>query len=266
VRDLHHSQVMSHRRSSVRPTTELPNTRTLAVCAHPDDESFGLGAALAAFGASGAAMTVLSLTRGEASPLGTQGLDLRRVRSAELAAATRVLGVRRLVVFDHADSGLFDVPVEVLVREISVLVDDTRPDLLPVFDEAGVTGHPDHRRATEAAVEAAEIFGLPVLAWTILHEVATKLNDELGVSFVGRPATEIDVEVIVDRTVQRDAIACHATQSLDNPVLWRRLELEGDIERFCWLRRAARTAPLAPQSRAGRMPPADAHQRPEEAR
>jgi len=230
-------QRVEDRPSLARRTTGLPPAGSvLAVCAHPDDESFGLGAALVAFGAAGAVMTVLSLTRGEASTLGTGPGELGLVRHAEFTAAGRVLGVRRVVLFDHADGGLSDIPLEVLVRDINGLVEDARPDLLLVFDQSGVTGHPDHRRATEAAVSTAEILDLPVLAWTIPHEVAAQLNSEFGASFVGRPAAEVDVEVVIDRTVQREAIACHESQSLDNPVLWRRLELEGDVERFCWLR------------------------------
>jgi len=43
----------------------------LAVIAHPDDESFGLGAVLAALSGAGAQVRVLCFTRGEASTLGT---------------------------------------------------------------------------------------------------------------------------------------------------------------------------------------------------
>lgn len=66
-------------------------TSVLAVCAHPDDESFGLGAALSAFVDSGCATAVLCLTHGEASTLGeapTLGAGLGRTRATELAAAS----------------------------------------------------------------------------------------------------------------------------------------------------------------------------------
>ncbi len=42
----------------------------LAVIAHPDDESFGLGAVIDALITAGAIVDVLCLTRGEASTLG----------------------------------------------------------------------------------------------------------------------------------------------------------------------------------------------------
>lgn len=42
----------------------------------------------------------------------------------------------------------------------------------------------------------------------------------------------------VDRSRQLAAIGRHFTQSADNPVLWRRLELLGDREYLRWLRRS----------------------------
>jgi LmbE family N-acetylglucosaminyl deacetylase len=70
----------------------ITGSRVLAVCAHPDDESFGLGSA------------------------GSAGLFL-------------------------------------------------------VFDEGGVTCHPDHCRATSAAATFARTRGVPVLAWSVEERV-----------------------------------------------------------------------------------------------
>jgi hypothetical protein len=61
------------------------------------------------------------------------------------------------------------------------------------------------------------------------------LNLEFGAQFVGRPATELDYVVSVDRTRQRRAIDQHVSQVTDNPVLGRRLQLQGDHEAFRWL-------------------------------
>jgi LmbE family N-acetylglucosaminyl deacetylase len=53
----------------------------LAVCAHPDDETFGLGALLAAFADRGAKVSVLCFTRGEASTLGPGEHELAELRA-----------------------------------------------------------------------------------------------------------------------------------------------------------------------------------------
>ena len=57
----------------------------LAVYAHPDDDTFGLGAVLGALVDAGTAVGGLCFTRGEASTLGGRPDDLGAVRAAELA-------------------------------------------------------------------------------------------------------------------------------------------------------------------------------------
>jgi len=113
------------------------------------------------------------------------------------------------------------------------MIERTNPDLLLVFDECGVTGHPDHVRATEAALDAARSAHLPVVAWGLPEDVAVVLNLKFGTTFCGRTPPELDFRLSVDRVTQQRAIACHASQASDNAVLWRRLELLGDAE---WLR------------------------------
>lgn len=225
---------------------DLPPARSvLAVCAHPDDESFGLGAVLDHFATSGADVSVLSLTRGEASTLGASEGALGELRRAELDHAAAELGVGRVRVLDHPDGGLASESLDELAAEVAGLADEVGAELLVVFDDGGVTGHPDHRRATEAALAGTQ--GIPVLAWVVPRGVADALNAEFGASFVGRSEGEIDLVVPVDRARQRRAIARHASQSSDNPVLRRRLELLGDAESLRWLRRPA-TGPQSPGS------------------
>ena len=109
-------------------------------------------------------------------------------------------------------------------------------EILVVFDEGGITGHPDHCAATAAALLAATRRQLPVLAWAVPEQVARTLNAEHGTSFLRRRDNEVDLVIAVDRHRQRQAIARHASQSVDNPVLWRRLELSDASESLRWLR------------------------------
>lgn len=152
----------------------------------------------------------------------------------ELRAAASVLGVTSAELFDYPYGSLAEVPIGSLVSDVRRLVSEQQPDLLLVFDEAGVSGHPDHRAATESALLAAE--DLPVLAWVLPDEVTSTLNAEAGTAFVGRPGDEIDMETEVDRARQLEAIACHGSRWAANAVLARRLELQGSRECFRWLR------------------------------
>lgn len=220
-----------------RATGTLPPWRSvLAVVAHPDDESFGLGAVLDAFARAGATVTVLCLTRGEASTVHGVSGDLATLRRAELAAAADLLGLARAELRSHPDGRLAGLHPR-LVAEVRSLVSETRPDGLLVFDLDGVTAHPDHAAASAAAVAAAEAARLPVLAWTLPRDVAETLDDELGTAFTGCAPEDIDLVVPVDRERQRLAALAHASQAVPTSVLWRRLELLGDVEHLRWLRR-----------------------------
>lgn len=200
----------------------------LAVVAHPDDESFGLGAILAALAAAGSDIRVLCLTRGEASALGAD-VDLAQVRRAELVTAAQRLGLGGVELRDFPDGGLHEVDPAVLD---AVLLDTLgEASTLVVFESGGVTGHPDHRAATAAAFRVAAAEGLHVLEWGVAPDVAAALNAQFDAGF-GALAGDAVVDVEVDRGVQLAAIACHESQATDNPVLVRRLELSGPVDRI----------------------------------
>lgn len=214
---------------------QFPYRSLLAVCAHPDDESFGLGAVISTLREAGVATSLLCFTHGEASTLGASTDELTRRRADELTAAADVLGLGSVSLHSYPDGHLTEVPVENLCARLDSFVDAGDFDCLLAFDEGGITGHPDHRQATTAARTVAHRRGLPLLAWTLTRAVADALNEEFRADFVGRELSEIDITLDVDRTVQRDAISCHASQSADNPVLRRRLCLQGNTEALVWL-------------------------------
>lgn len=229
---------------------DLPLARSvLAVCAHPDDESFGLGGALSRFAERGASIAVLCFTHGERSTLGHAGAaDLGAVRAEELRAAAQVLGVAEVRLLGYPDGALSSAEGRELAEHVEGMARRTAADLLLVFDVGGITGHPDHEAATAAGVLAASWLDLPVLAWALDEPVARVLNTEFGAAFIGRNSGELDFRVPVDRAKQWQAIACHSSQDVGNRVMRRRLGAQGDIEVFRWLRprpRARRAVPSA---------------------
>lgn len=214
-----------------------PWRRALVVVAHPDDESFGLGAVIDRLVSAGTVVEVLCLTHGEASTLqGVEG-DLAVVRAAELDRAAEALGISRTVLRTYPDGGLAGVGTDLLAEEVvAALGDGDLPDALVAFDPSGITGHSDHRAATDAALAAAARLDLPVLGWTLPADVARDLAEEFGAPFTGHGPDDVDLVLPVTRRRQRVAAAAHASQALPESVLWRRLELLGDVEHLRWLR------------------------------
>lgn len=204
--------------------------RVLAVVAHPDDESFGLGAVIARVVDEGTPVDVLCFTRGEASTLGATA-DLGRVRTEELARASTTLGVRHIELLDYPDRGLDAVPVDELAAHVTTLLGDDCATLL-VIDRDGVTGHADHRAATAAAFAAARHRDLPVVEWGLPPVVASALRSELGGRFAALDDGDGVRTITVRRDRQREAIACHVSQLVGNPVVERRLALQEGYERL----------------------------------
>lgn len=141
--------------------------RLLAVLAHPDDESLGVGGTLATYASRGIEVWLLTATRGEAGQFrgcpagqpGHPGADaLADIREAELRDAAAVLGLRNVTVLDYPDRFLDRAnPREVIVRIVSE-VRRIRPDVVLTFGPDGAYGHPDHiaiSQFTTAAVVAA---------------------------------------------------------------------------------------------------------------
>lgn len=223
--------------STADPGRGLPAwSSVLAVSAHPDDESFGLGALITLMTQSGTSVHVLCFTHGEASTVNETGADLRAAREDEFCRAGALLGVATADLLGYTDGRLSAVAVAELAGHVTSAIARYLPDGLLVFDEAGITGHPDHRAATAVARAAAARAGLPVLAWTLPETVACQLREETGQSFAGQPLDRIDLCVRVDRATQRRAVLAHASQISPGAVLWRRLDLLGDHEYLRWLR------------------------------
>jgi LmbE family N-acetylglucosaminyl deacetylase len=166
------------------------------------------------------------------------------VRAEELTQAAIHLGVGHAELLAYPDGRLPDQSLDDLAGHVRRLAQAVGADTLLVFDLGGITGHPDHQRATDAALAAADS-GYSVLAWALPESVAHALNAEFGTGFVGRAAHDVDIVVPVDRRRQLNAIRGHASQSTGNPVLWRRLELQGDVEWLRWIETDSTTGQLA---------------------
>lgn len=138
--------------------------KLMAVLAHPDDESLGVGGTLAAYAAAGAATYVVTATRGERGRFFTNenrpsDEEVGRVREAELRAAARELGVREVVLLDYRDGDLDRAEPREAVRRIVAELRRVRPQVVLTFDPFGAYGHPDHVAICQFATAAVAAAG-----------------------------------------------------------------------------------------------------------
>ena len=149
----------------------------LFVGAHPDDETFGIGATLAQYTAAGVRVYYACATRGEAGesdPEHLQGYaSMGDMRWAELECATRILGLAGVIHLGYRDSGmpgsadnkhpqsLVAAPPEQVVARVVKLIRELKPDVVITFDPIGGYRHPDHIAIHNATVKAFQATGDP---------------------------------------------------------------------------------------------------------
>lgn len=122
--------------------------RVFCIFPHPDDESFLIGGTIASMTASGAEVSLYTLTRGErsrhAARLGISPEALATLRSTEVREAARILGISSFSQGDYPDGGLRDLDPRIIERDIHDRIQSIRPHLLITFDVQGSSVHPDH--------------------------------------------------------------------------------------------------------------------------
>jgi hypothetical protein len=116
--------------------------KLLCVLAHPDDESLGNGGILARYAAEGVETYLVTATRGErGDERDYPGLEvLGKRREAELLAAAKVLGIRRVEFLDYLDGDLDQAPAASVVAKIALYLRRVKPDVVSPLDPMGDMG------------------------------------------------------------------------------------------------------------------------------
>lgn len=225
--------------------------RLLGVFAHPDDESFGPGGALARYVASGVDVHVCIVTDGDAGGcdpalLAASGCStLAELRRQELTCASKALGVT-LHTLDYRDSGmagasdndhhasLFQANLEQVARDIRALVEQLQPHVILSHDANGDYFHPDHIKVHQAVMKAlADLpdgsaprlyvgaiprrqIAIVVRLLRLLRKDPTRQGDnsDIDLTRLGTPEAEIHVRLDVRRFLpaKEEASRCHRSQ------------------------------------------------------
>jgi N-acetyl-1-D-myo-inositol-2-amino-2-deoxy-alpha-D-glucopyranoside deacetylase len=157
--------------------------RLLLVHAHPDDETINNGVTMAKYAADGIDVTLVTCTRGEEGEVLVDSLlnlasskddKLGEHREVELKDAMYELGIKDFRFLGSPskkwrDSGMMGMPqndrkdvfwqadLDEAANELVKIILEIKPQVLITYDEFGGYGHPDHIKAHQVAMRAAEI-------------------------------------------------------------------------------------------------------------
>ncbi|HSN94858.1 MAG TPA: PIG-L family deacetylase [Anaerolineaceae bacterium] len=150
----------------------MVNKKILAIQAHPDDESFGMGGTLALYAQQGVEITLVTATGGENGPVPeaykNSGQSVKDIRTKELDCAIKALGITRLIRLGYQDSGMegWDANKDPLAfinqskQEVSdrilQILREFQPQVVLTHNAKGDYGHPDHRWVYETSLAAFE--------------------------------------------------------------------------------------------------------------
>jgi N-acetyl-1-D-myo-inositol-2-amino-2-deoxy-alpha-D-glucopyranoside deacetylase len=222
----------------------------LLMHAHPDDEAISTGGVMMKAKADGHRVVLVTATRGEVGEIHNMDAEKARprlgeIRTEELKAAGKILGVDRQEFLGYRDSGMVGTAdndnlnsfhkasLDEAARKLAAISREERPDVVITYGEDGVYGHPDHIKAhyvTNAALDLLAAEGFPVrklyytaIPRSLMEEFMKRMPEEArnqnpDMRIVGTPdelvTTRVDVSDYVDR--KRSAFSAHTTQNDPN--------------------------------------------------
>jgi len=212
--------------------------------AHPDDESIATGGVMAKAADEGHRVVLVVATRGEHGEVAPGFLrpeeELWQRRVVETQACADILGVARVEFLGYVDSGMIGTPeneapesfwqadVEEAAARLAAILAEEAADVLTVYDENGVYGHPDHIQVHRVGVRAAALAGTPRVYLSTVDKDYVRRSmraaRESGVEIPSDPSGgDFDLGVSSDRITttvnvrpwlgrKRAAMAAHASQ------------------------------------------------------
>ena len=193
--------------------------------AHPDDETINNGVTIAKYAAEGVQVTLVTCTRGEEGEVLVESLanlassrddKLGEHREIELKTAMGYLGIKDFRFLGSPnkkwrDSGMigtaqnerkdvfWQADLTEAAQELVKIILEIKPQVLITYDEFGGYGHPDHIKAHQVAMLAAELasnqgWKISKIYWNTMPKSVIQMGidkmKEVGSSFFGADSVE----------------------------------------------------------------------------
>ena len=193
--------------------------------AHPDDETINNGVTMAKYAAEGVQVTLVTCTRGEEGEVLVESLanlassrddKLGEHREIELKTAMGYLGIKDFRFLGSPnkkwrDSGMigtaqnerkdvfWQADLTEAAQELVKIILEIKPQVLITYDEFGGYGYPDHIKAHQVAMLAAELasnqgWKISKIYWNTMPKSVIQMGidkmKEVGSSFFGADSVE----------------------------------------------------------------------------
>jgi LmbE family N-acetylglucosaminyl deacetylase len=217
--------------------------RLLCVTAHPDDECFAFGGALALAAERGVETSVICLTAGQAGSYrgsASNSEELGELRRTEFAASCKVLGVHHHELLDYQDGQLEFANLSEMAAKLVERIRRFRPHVIITFGGDGALNtHADHTVVSAATTAAFHWAGSPKRYPTLgdlyqpqrLYYLTTNFFVVGRLRHIPAPWTlTLDIRSVFHRKL--DAMRAHASQA---PLMERArpiFEQHGQEERY----------------------------------
>ena len=146
----------------------------LVICAHPDDETLGLGSTLYLNAKKGNSINVAFFATGQHGRDNTKkGIETRKNQAKKACSS---LGTKNVIFFDYPDQQLENVPIIELSSKIETMIKKYKPEI--VFTHYWGDANQDHRRLFEASLIACRPDYLSSIEKIICYE--TPSSTEFG--------------------------------------------------------------------------------------
>ncbi len=249
-------------RISAAPLLDLDIDELVVVAAHPDDETLGAAGLIRRVHGSGAGVTVVVVTDGEAShprsPSHSRD-DLRSIRRIEVLQAVDALAPRARVHFLGLPDGALGEDAHSLDAALSAVIEGIPASgsrMLVAAPWSG-DGHRDHRVTAESVARLTRARGIrhvgyPIWLWHWGHP--DDVPWELGVAVALTPG---------ERSLKARALRLHVSQTEplsdapgDEAIVSESMQAHFDRDTEFYLREAAPDGPAVDAGAAGRtLPP-----------
>ncbi len=196
----------------------------MCVVAHPDDECFAFGGALALAAERGVETYVLCLTDGQAATHRGEAAsseELGRMRRAEFAASCKVLGVKHQELLDYEDGRLEFADFSRAAGRLVERMRRFQPDVVLTFGgDGGLNTHADHMMVSSLTTAAFHWSGrekrYPDLASVfqpkrLFHLTTNFFMPERQAPLPAPWSVKLDIESV--REQKADAFRVHASQA-----------------------------------------------------